>query len=216
MDFLKIHSRLLSVEDHGKIHYSRCIEISQMINHIIKIKKKIEFDYVLIICTLQSYINSKKMVTFQRINWMLNSPFLVLDNRTINKIKKMHNNLFEDKRIPPHFFKVNSFKFEYSINFISEYLNSPIWFKHYILNISKIIFSPKKLNHEKQSKKSLRKNLLKINFLKKKIRFKKGEKNKNILLFKLFYNEGKFLYIKNIDFDKLCDAFYIVPNNHKY
>ncbi len=207
-----IHPSLSSVEDQGRVHLTRCLEVSRMIRYISS-RKKIEAEYLLCVCVLQSFINSKKLMSYDRINWMLNSPLENMDNDKLKKLKKIHNNLFEEF---PQFFKINSVKFEYSINFVIDYLGCPIWFKYHVLKLAKIIFSSKKLKCEKPSVKSLRTNVLKKGFLKKKMKFKGSTKDKKILLFKLCFNEGMFFQLKKISFEGLCEALFIEQKNCDY
>ena len=211
-----VHPFLLLSEDQGRLHLTRCHEITKMIEHVMKINKKVQFEYLLIICTLQSFVNSKKMVSFEMVNWMLNDPLEGVNAFKLKKLKKIHNELFENEKVFPSHFKINTFKFEYTINFVVDYLRCPFWFKFYILKLSKIIFSSKKLRFEKPSKKSFRINVMKLNFLKKKKVFRQSEKNRNILLFKLFLNEGRMFGLQKNNFESVCEAFFLKPRNCEY
>ena len=162
-----IHPILALSEDRGTLHSSRCNEITKMMNHIM-ITHKIPYEYLIVVCTSQSFINTRKLLSYERINCMLNKPLGDVDDNQLNQLTRYHHKLFEDLSVFPRYFKINSFKHEYRINFVCDYLSCPEIFKVYILKLCKIIFSSKKLKHEKASKKSLRVNVLKKNFLKKK------------------------------------------------
>ena len=196
-------------EDEGRLHLTRCIEISNMVRHVLK-TKKINFNMLTLVCTYQNFINSKKYISFHHANELLCSLITMINS---SSLKKLHNRLSEQF---PHLFKIKHVKFKYILNTVSEFNRLPCWLTGYTLSLIKLIFSSKFRHKHSSHSPNLRINLLRKQIFIKRKKMLINKMNKPSILISILFNESIFLRVKKLNYINLFKSIHTSPPKNPF